>query len=211
MSRDGPQSKVMTDGFFPFVFGLDALGARLEMADRAEASIDLQYFLMKDDAAGAVMSDALLRAADRGVRVRFLLDDVFTSAPDSGLLNLSAHPNIEVRLFNPISRRGLHSLNFIGHFRRANRRMHNKSFTVGNAISIVGGRNLADEYFQLKDDAVFSDFDVLAFGPIAGQVSNSFDTYWNHRLAIPIEQLATSRNTEQSAINPEVSAERERI
>ena len=188
------QTHGATSGFFPFVYGLDALGARLEMANRAQASIDLQYFLMKDDAAGALMADALWRAAERGVRVRFLLDDVFTSAPDSNLLALNSHPNIQVRLFNPISRRGLHSLNFVGHFRRANRRMHNKSFTVDNAIGIVGGRNIADEYFQLRDDAVFADFDVLAFGPIMQQVSESFDTYWNHRFAIPIEQLVSDRD-----------------
>ncbi len=179
-------------GFFPFVYGLDALGARLELADRAERSIDLQYFLMKDDSAGVVVASALWRAAERGVRVRFLLDDVFTTAPDSGLLVLNSHPNIEVRLFNPISRRGFHALNFIGHFRRANRRMHNKSFTVDNAIAIVGGRNIADEYYQLRSDAVFADFDVLAFGPVVPQVSASFDRYWNSQLAIPIEDLAGS-------------------
>ncbi len=177
-------------GFYPLVNGLDALGVRLEMANRAQSTLDLQYFLMKDDAAGELVADALWRAAERGVRVRFLLDDVFTTAPDSGLLILDQHPNIQVRIFNPISRRGLHALNFLGHFRRANRRMHNKSFTADNAIGIVGGRNIADEYFQLKEDAVFADFDVLAFGPVVRDVSRSFDRYWNHQLAIPIEQLA---------------------
>ena len=168
---------------------MGALGARLDMIEKAEKSIDLQYFLMKDDTAGLVVTNALIGAADRGVRIRFLLDDVFTSASDRTLLLLSQHPNIEVRLFNPISRRGLYSLNFIGSFSKANRRMHNKSFTVDNAISIVGGRNIADEYFQLKGDAVFSDFDVLAFGGIAKVISNSFDIYWNHELAVPIENL----------------------
>ena len=176
-------------GFFPFVEGMDALGARLDMIENAEKSIDLQYFLMKDDTAGLVMANALIGAADRGVRVRFLLDDVFTSASDRTLLLLNQHPNIEVRLFNPVSRRGLYSLNFIGSFSKANRRMHNKSFTVDNAVSIVGGRNIADEYFQLKDDSVFADFDILAFGEIAKAISTSFDIYWNHALAIPIEQL----------------------
>ena len=175
---------------------MDALGARLDMIEKAEKSVDLQYFLMKDDAAGLVVTNALIGAADRGVRVRFLLDDVFTSASDRTLLVLSQHPNIEVRLFNPISRRGLYSLNFVGSFSKANRRMHNKSFTVDNAISIVGGRNIADEYFQLKDDAVFSDFDVLAFGEIAKAISSSFDIYWNHELAIPIEQLLNVNDPE---------------
>ncbi|MFW2437800.1 MAG: phospholipase D family protein [Arenicellales bacterium] len=176
-------------GFFPIVQGMDALGARLNMIEKAENTIDLQYFLMKDDIAGLVLANALVGAADRGVRIRFLLDDVFTSASDRTLLLMSQHPNIEVRLFNPISRRGLYQLNFVGSFKKANRRMHNKSFTVDNAISIVGGRNIADEYFQLREDAVFADFDVLALGDIAKAVSNSFDSYWNHDLAIPIEQL----------------------
>ena len=151
---------------------------------------------MKDDAAGLVVTNALIRAADRGVRIRFLLDDVFTSASDRTLLLLSQHHNIEVRLFNPISRRGLYSLNFVGSFSKANRRMHNKSFTVDNSISIIGGRNIADEYFQLRDDAVFADFDVLAFGEIAKAISSSFDIYWNHELAIPIEDLLNVRDSE---------------
>ncbi|MEL6950715.1 MAG: phospholipase D family protein [Pseudomonadota bacterium] len=180
-------------GFYPLVNGIDALGVRLELVERAEATIDLQYFLMKGDTAGALLADALWKAADRGVRVRFLLDDVFTSAPDSGLHALDSHPNIEVRLFNPISRRGLHALNFLGHFRRANRRMHNKSFTVDNAVGIVGGRNIADEYFALRDDAVFADFDVVAFGPVIREVSASFDSYWSHELAVPIDQLLSER------------------
>jgi len=146
---------------------------------------------MKPDTAGLVVAMSLLEAADRGVRVRFLLDDIFTSAPDRTLLLLNQHPNIEVRLFNPISRSGLHSLNFVGNFRQANRRMHNKSFTVDNSISIVGGRNIADEYFQLKDSAVFADFDVVAFGPIATEISVSFDEFWNHEMAIPVEQLSS--------------------
>jgi len=178
-------------GFFPFSQGMDALGARLRLLEKAEKSVDLQYFLMKDDTAGNVVLHALLEAADRGVRIRFLLDDVFTTAPDKNLLLINQHPNIEVRLFNPISRRGFRSLNFVGDFRRANRRMHNKSFTADNAVSIIGGRNIADEYFQLKNTAVFADFDVVALGPVVGEISRSFDDYWNHTLAIPVEQLSS--------------------
>jgi putative cardiolipin synthase len=183
-------------GFFPFVQGMDALGARLDMIEKAEKSIDLQYFLMKGDTAGLVLARALTAAADRGVRIRFLLDDVFTTVQDRSLLLLNQHPNIEIRLFNPVSRRGLYAINFVGSFRRANRRMHNKSFTVDRSVSIVGGRNIADEYFQLKDDAVFADFDVLAFGDIATAISKSFDRYWNHKLAIPMEHLADADGSE---------------
>ena len=106
-------------GFLPIGQGMDALGARLRLLEKAEKSVDLQYFLMKDDTAGNVVLHALVQAADRGVRIRFLLDDVFTTAPDRNLLLINQHPNIEVRLFNPISRRGFRALNFAGTFRRA--------------------------------------------------------------------------------------------
>ena len=179
-------------GFYPLSGGMDALGVRLRLAEVAEKSIDLQYFLMKNDTAGMVLMNALLKAADRGVRIRFLLDDIFTTAPDDALLLINQHPNIEVRLFNPISRRGFQSLNFVGDFRQANRRMHNKSFTVDNSISVVGGRNIADEYFELKQNSEFVDFDVLAMGPIANEISMSFDEYWNHSRAVPASPLSVS-------------------
>ena len=183
-------------GFYPLDQGMDALGVRLRLADRAEKSIDLQYFLMKNDTAGAVITNALLKAADRGVRVRFLIDDVFTTFPDRYFLLLNQHPNIEIRIYNPVSRSGLPILNFIGQFSQANRRMHNKSFTVDNSISVVGGRNIADEYFELKTDAVFVDFDVLALGPIAVDISKSFDEYWNHSRAVPISQFVKNQKKE---------------
>lgn len=183
-------------GFLPLNQGMDALGVRLRLAEKAEKSIDLQYFLMKSDTAGAVIANALLKAADRGVRVRFLLDDVFTTVPDHSFLLINQHPNIDIRIFNPVSRRGIYIFNFIGQFDQANRRMHNKSFTVDNSISVVGGRNIADEYFQLQKNAEFVDFDILAVGPIAAEISNSFDEYWNHSRAVPIEQFIKARNKE---------------
>jgi putative cardiolipin synthase len=183
-------------GFYPLSNGMDALGVRLRLAEVAEKSIDLQYFLMKGDTAGVVILNALLKAADRGVRVRFLLDDIFTTAPDDALVLLDQHPNIEVRLFNPISRRGFQTLNLVGDFRQANRRMHNKSFTVDNKVSVVGGRNIADEYFELKDGSEFVDFDVLALGPIAAEISTSFDEYWNHSRAVPIDRIGANKPDE---------------
>jgi len=176
--------------------GMDALGVRLRLAETAEKSIDLQYFLMKNDTAGVVLISALLKAADRGVRVRFLLDDIFTETPDRSLLLMNQHSNIEVRLFNPISRSGISGLNFLTSFKQANRRMHNKSFTVDNQASVVGGRNIADEYFELKDDYVFADFDVLAIGPIANEISNSFNDFWNHSHAVPIDYVSSNKNDE---------------
>ncbi len=198
-------------GFYPLDQGMDALGVRLRLAERAEKSIDLQYFLMKDDTAGAVMTKALLMAADRGVRIRFLIDDVFTTFPDRYFLLLNQHPNINIRIFNPLSRSGFSTLNFVGQFSQANRRMHNKSFTVDNVISVVGGRNIADEYFELKTDSVFVDFDVLAMGPITADISSSFDEYWNHSRAVPISQFIKPRQEEdletiRTEINDELSA-----
>lgn len=180
-------------GFYPLTKGLDALGARLALIDLAERSIDAQYFLMKPDSAGRLFIMKLLEAADRGVRVRLLLDDIFTTVDDDVFVVLDQHPNIEMRLFNPIGRDGVYHLNYLGHFKLANRRMHNKSFTVDNQVSIVGGRNIADEYFELLTEAEFVDFDMLAMGPVAAEVSVTFDRFWNHKLSVPIEALESNR------------------
>jgi putative cardiolipin synthase len=199
-------------GFYPLNEGMDALGIRLHLADIAQKSIDLQYFLMKNDTAGAVMANALLKAADRDVRVRFLLDDVFTTVPDDSFLLINKHPNIEIRIFNPVSRTGIYALNYVAQFRQANRRMHNKSFTVDNAVSIVGGRNIADEYFQLKDHSEFIDFDILAVGPIAADISASFDEYWNHSRAVPIDQFIKDRKGEDlETVRAEIADEFDEI
>lgn len=183
-------------GFYPLSQGRDALGVRLQLAERAEKSIDLQYFLIKNDIAGAALLKSLLKAADRGVRIRLLLDDIFTKAPDRSLMLLDQHENVEVRVFNPISRSGIWGLNFLTSFKQANRRMHNKSFTVDNQASVVGGRNIADEYFQLKADELFEDFEVLAVGPIAQEISRSFDRYWNHSHAVPVAHFISNKKNE---------------
>ena len=180
-------------GFYPLLSGNDAFGARLALIDMAEESIDAQYFLMKNDMAGLIFVGKLLEAADRGVRVRFLLDDVFTSVDDEIFLVINQHPNIEMRLFNPVGRGGSFLLNFLGDFDRANRRMHNKSFTVDNQLSIVGGRNIADEYFELKKSGEFRDFDILGFGPVTGDIANTFDRFWNHELSVPVEAFDSGK------------------
>ncbi len=174
-------------GFFGLANGSDALGARLRLIEQADHTIDAQYFLLKRDGAGRLFVGKLLRAADRGVRVRLLLDDVFTSGLDPKLTLLNIHPNVEVRLFNPISRKGPQLLNFLFDFRRANRRMHNKSFTVDNVVTIVGGRNIADEYFQVSSNIEFADYDIMAIGPVAQAVSETFDLFWNSQRAVPME------------------------
>jgi putative cardiolipin synthase len=174
------------NGFYPLTEGFDAFGARLNLMDGAEKSLDIQYFLMKPDNAGLVFAAKMLRAADRGVRVRLLLDDIFTTVDINDLAILDIHPNIEVRLFNPIARKGIPLLNYLGHFSLTNRRMHNKAFVSDNQVAIVGGRNIAVEYFELEISGEFIDFDMLAVGPVVKEVSGQFDRYWNHQLAVPL-------------------------
>ena len=176
-------------GVYEIEDGTEALDIRLELAERAQATIDAQYFLIKPDAAGIAFSASLLRAADRGVRVRLLLDDVFTTAKDEGLAMLNAHPNVQVRLFNPVARGGISSLNFLLDFSRANRRMHNKSFTVDGHVTIIGGRNIAAEYFDMNEDVHFWDFELFCFGGLIPEVGDSFDDFWNHQLSVPMEAL----------------------
>ena len=177
-------------GFFPLSDGIDALAVRLLMAEEAERSIDAQYYLLKDDIVGNAFIDALLRAADRGVRVRLLLDDIFTGGYDAGMAGLDSHPNFEIRIFNPFANRSARLLDGITSFSRVNRRMHNKSFTVDNQMTLIGGRNIADEYFGAREDAKFGDLDVLAIGPVVNGVSAMFDSYWNHERAAPVAAFA---------------------
>jgi putative cardiolipin synthase len=189
-------------GFLPLRDGIDALAARLILAEQAEKSIDLQYYLIKSDVVGRALVYALLRAADRGVRVRLLLDDMFTSGYDVGLAALYAHPNFEIRIFNPF-RRGAagRTLGAVTEFGRINRRMHNKSFTVDNHITILGGRNIADEYFGAREDSKFSDLDVAAVGPIVQEVTDSFDVYWNHPTALPVPAFVRELEDPEAALS----------
>ncbi len=178
-------------GFHPLPDGIDALAARLVLADKAEHSIDTQYYLIKSDTAGKAFLGALLKAADRGVRVRLLVDDVFTKGYDAGMAGLDSHPNIEIRIFNPFNRGAAGKVwSGLTDLARVNRRMHTKTFTVDNRITIVGGRNIADEYFGAREDAKFGDLDVVGIGQVAHEVSNMFDSFWNHETALPVPAFA---------------------
>ena len=155
--------------------------------EAAESSIDAQYFIVKKDRAGALFVGKMLRAADRGVRVRLLVDDIFSPGVDHPFALLDSHPNIEVRMFNPLPRQTLKYLGYLTDFSRANRRMHNKSFTVDGGISIVGGRNIGEEYFEINQDVKFDDFEVLAIGAVVEDIQAGFDAFWNSELSVPIE------------------------
>jgi cardiolipin synthase C len=173
--------------------GQDAFLARLVLADTAERSLDAQYFIWHGDATGQLLIAAFLRAADRGVRVRVLIDDVGSAPNDSRLLLLDHHPNVEVRLFNPLASRSARSAGMMLDFARTNRRMHNKSFTADNQLTIVGGRNIGDEYFEAQSDTDFSDLDALTVGAVVADVSSLFDRYWNSPAAFAISDLTTVR------------------
>ncbi|WP_162797997.1 phospholipase D family protein [Sulfitobacter sp. JL08] len=179
----------------PLGNGNDALGARLRMIEQAEASIDLKTFLIKPDTAGALIWLALYDAAERGVKIRLLYDDVFTSARDEEIATLDAHPNVEIRAFNPLSRNSTLAVNFLLDFRRVNRRMHNKAFIVDGALAIVGGRNIADEYYQIETESEFADFDLFVAGPPVEQISDAFDLFWNDEWAVPVESFTRGDST----------------
>jgi putative cardiolipin synthase len=170
-------------------YGFDALSARLALADSAERTLDLQYYIWMPDRAGQLLADAVLRAADRGVRVRILLDDLGGTAPDQQLLTLSSHTNIEVRIFNPVANRSFRKLSALFDLKRVNHRMHNKSFTADRSVTIVGGRNIAEHYFGLGTAPHFADFDVIAAGPAVEEVTGAFERFWYSASSIPIEAL----------------------
>ena len=173
--------------------GQDAFLARLVLAETAERSLDAQYFIWHGDVTGQLLIAAFLRAADRGVRVRVLIDDVGSAPNDSRLLLLDRHPNVEVRLFNPLASRSARSVGMMLDFARTNRRMHNKSFTADNKLTIVGGRNIGDEYFEAQSDIDFSDLDALTVGAVVADVSSLFDRYWNSPAAYAIRDLTMVR------------------
>lgn len=175
----------------PLGDGNDALGARLRMIEQAKRSIDIKTFLIKPDTAGALIWLALYNAAERGVRIRLLYDDVFTSASDAQIATLDAHTNVEIRTFNPLSRNSTRAVNFLLDFKRVNRRMHNKAFLVDGAAAIIGGRNIANEYFQIETKAEFADFDVFVAGASVKHLSDAFDIYWNDEWSVPIERFTT--------------------
>ena len=177
-------------GIHALADGRDAFAARAALAQAADRSLDVQYYIWRDDTTGRLMFDALRSAAERGVRVRLLLDDNNTAGLDESLAALDAHPMIEVRLFNPNGIRSVRAVGMAADFVRLNRRMHNKSFTADNQVTIIGGRNVGDEYFGAAGEISFADLDVIAAGPVVRAVSDDFDLYWNSPSAYPLVLLA---------------------
>ena len=168
----------------------DAFAARLYLIDHATASIDVQYYIYKNDLTAAEFTYRLLQAAERGVKVRLLVDDLTTSGRDRDIAYLAAHPNIDIKLFNPNHFRTLfRNMAMLLDVNTLGKRMHNKTFTVDGYASILGGRNIGDEYFAANNDMQFVDYDILAVGKIVPKVYRSFDIYWNSPLAVSYEKL----------------------
>ncbi|APW46468.1 hypothetical protein RA876_08885 [Rhodoferax antarcticus] len=179
-------------GIHPLSDPLAAFAARMLLAHTAGRSLDVQYYIWRGDQSGTLLLQALVGAADRGVRVRLLLDVGGTSGLDGMLAALALHPQIEVRLFNPFVVRKPKPLGYLTDFGRANRRMHNKSFTADNQATIVGGRNVGDEYFGATDGVLFSDLDVLVVGAVVPEVSHNFDRHWASASAYPAQVIVSA-------------------
>jgi putative cardiolipin synthase len=186
-------------GIYPLLHARDAFAARVLLARAAERSLDVQYYIWRNDTTGTLLFKELCSAADRGVRVRLLLDDNNTSGLDATLAALDAHPNIEVRLFNPFVMRSARIVGYLTDFSRLNHRMHNKSFTADNQVAIIGGRNVGDEYFGATQDVLFVDLDVMAVGTVVNEVSNDFDRYWASGSSYPVDRLLARADPERVA------------
>lgn len=179
-------------GYHPIVTGANAFASRSILTGMAARNIDVQYYIWHNDQAGQLMLKDLWEAAERGIIVRLLLDDFNNSAEfDQHLLRFSSHPNIAVRIMNPLMHRKLQALNYVTGLPRINRRMHNKSMIFDKQITIIGGRNIGNEYLSNDQNSQFADLDVLLIGKVVADIDNSFNSYWSSPLSFDIETLAT--------------------
>ncbi|NOR43470.1 MAG: phospholipase D family protein, partial [Gammaproteobacteria bacterium] len=177
--------------------GTEAFVARMAMLFEAERSVDVQYFIWHADLIGKLLFNGMLQAADRGVRVRILLDDININAElESMLYAMDQHKNIDVHLYNPFASRAMRAADFLTDAFRVNRRMHNKSFTIDNQWTMVGGRNIGNEYFSADENSNFKDIDVMAVGPVVAEVSKQFDIYWNSKVVYPVSAFEHNQATQ---------------
>ncbi|WP_418125149.1 phospholipase D family protein [Variovorax sp. 160MFSha2.1] len=191
-----------SSAFRPLPLSAYSMDARLALARHAQSSLDLQYYLLQNDVTGHVLLQAVKDAALRGVRVRVLVDDMYTADSDGMLLALAAYPNVQVRLFNPFpAGRAFASTRWafsLLDFSRVNHRMHNKMFIADGAFAVAGGRNIANEYFFHDKEGNFLDFDLLLAGAAVPKMQAIFDTYWNSPHVYPLHEIEVSRETPQA-------------
>ena len=176
-------------GYLVLFEPLEALSARLRLIDKAEKTLDLQYYIWDNDKVGSLALHALIRAADRGVKIRLLIDDNNAKSTEGIFLALAQHPNIEVKLFNPYRFRKYRAFDMILDLKRINRRMHNKSFIADHQVALIGGRNMTNQYYNVSDNYQFSDVDVMLVGTAVKDISHSFDEYWNHEYAYKVQEV----------------------
>jgi putative cardiolipin synthase len=183
----------------------EAFMARAELIRNAQTSLDLQYYIVHDGISTRILVEELLQAADRGVRVRILLDDTTSDGLDQIIATLAAHPQIQIRLFNPLhlgrSTGVTRNMGRLFNLSLQHRRMHNKLWLADNSAAIVGGRNLGDEYFDAEPNLNFTDIDMLGVGPVAEQLGHSFDQYWNSALSKPIDEFFSGKPTAKDLQN----------
>lgn len=182
-------------GIYVLEDGDGAMVTRAWLAEHAEKTIDIQYFIFSVDNVGLIACDYLVRAADRGVKVRILVDDIMVEAGIHEILTMDSHENIEIKVYNPGVNLGKNLVQKLGKFAfdfvKANQRMHNKTFIVDDKVAITGGRNIADEYFDYDHEYNFRDRDVLMLGKVTGQMHASFEEFWNHSLSVPAAKLVS--------------------
>jgi putative cardiolipin synthase len=185
--------------------GEEALLARAWLADHARKSIEVQYFIWSTDNIGILAAEGLLRAANRGVRVRVIVDDLLIDAPDKSLLALARHPNIDIRIYNPQTSVGVplqkRLLNVLTNFRGVNQRMHDKTLVVDGKIAITGGRNMAAEYFDYNHEYNFRDRDALLLGAVVQAMQANFESFWISELSVKVEDLYDGLGLMQSNVS----------
>lgn len=192
-------------GVYVLEDGDGSMVARAWLSEYAEHTIDIQYFIFTADNVGLIAADYLVRAADRGVKVRILVDDIMVEADEQKLLTLDSHENISIKIYNPSTNIGktmydkLHKLTH--DFRGANQRMHNKTFIVDGKVVITGGRNIADEYFDYDHEYNFRDRDVLLIGGVTKNVQHSFEKFWNSNLVADVKSLIDTTQYNYTQVN----------
>jgi len=193
LAKDDVSAHYPKTGFYPLHNNLDAFAARVCLIKSAKKTLDLQYFIFAEDETAYFLTHMLIKAADRGVKVRVLLDDLLKKDSDVELDALASHPNIEIKFFNPTTARRLRGWLQMGfNLDTLGRRMHNKLLVADNSAAVIGGRNIENIYFAADKENIFIDNDVLAIGPLAAQATNEFETYWRSKISLSIEKVAAN-------------------
>lgn len=207
------QENIGLTGYHILFDPLEAIAARLSLINKAQKTLDLQYYIWDNDKIGALALYEIIKAADRGVKVRLLIDDNNAKKMEAILLALDQHQNIEVKLYNPYRFRNFRPMDIVLDLKRVNRRMHNKSFIVDHQVALIGGRNMSNQYFFASEKYQFSDLDVLLAGDAVDSISNSFDDYWNDTYAYPVKQIVNARqhNLRYPDLKQQLTAHYQRI